>query len=161
MKQLEDKKLLESTIVVITSDHGQEFNDNKKGYWQHGGNFTDYQIHVPMMIFDASRKPKTYTHQTLHYDISATVLAENLKVKNSFADYSFGRNIYSTPKRDYFICGYNQKFAIIEDTKITTVMPPGVFDITDRHLKVLDEQSIDYNAVTKGLSELNKFYLKK
>jgi len=161
LKQLEDKHLLESTTIVITSDHGQEFNDTKKGYWQHGGNFTDYQIHVPMMIFDASRKPKTYNHQTLHYDISATVLAENLKVKNSFADYSFGRNIYTTPKRDYFICGYNQKFAIIEDTKITTVQPGGVFDVTDRNLKVLDEQSIDYNAVTKGLSELNKFYLKK
>jgi len=161
LKQLEDKHLLESTTIVITSDHGQEFNDTKKGYWQHGGNFTDYQIHVPMMIFDASRKPKSYMHRHLHYSISGTVLAWNLKVKNSFAGYSFGRNIYTTPKRDYFICGYNQKFAIIEDTKITTVQPGGVFDVTDRNLKVLDEQSIDYNAVTKGLSELNKFYLKK
>nr|WP_294937029.1 DUF3413 domain-containing protein [uncultured Flavobacterium sp.] len=161
LKQLEDKKLLESTIIVITSDHGQEFNDNKKGYWQHGGNFTNYQIHVPMMIFDPGKQPKTYTHQTLHYDISATLLADNFKVKNPFGDYSLGRNIYSTQKRDYFICGYNQKFAIIEDAKITTIQPSGVFDVTDRNLKRLDELSVNYNFVTKGIAETTKFYVKK
>lgn len=161
LKQLEDKKLLESTIVVITSDHGQEFNDNKKGYWQHGGNFSDYQIHVPMMIYDASREAKTYHHQTLHYDISATLLTENLKVKTALKEYSFGQNIYSIQKRDYFICGYNQKFAIIEDTKITTIQPSGVFDVTDRNLKIQDETSVNFNVITKGLSETTKFYVKK
>nr|WP_237729042.1 sulfatase-like hydrolase/transferase [Vibrio fluvialis] len=29
---------LENTIIVITSDHGQEFNDNHKNYWGHGSN---------------------------------------------------------------------------------------------------------------------------
>ncbi|QQR94399.1 MAG: sulfatase-like hydrolase/transferase [Bacteroidota bacterium] len=30
LSKLEEKNLLENTIVVITSDHGQEFNENKK-----------------------------------------------------------------------------------------------------------------------------------
>ena len=44
IQQLKEKNLLENTIIIITGDHGQEFNDNKKGYWLHGGNFSDYQI---------------------------------------------------------------------------------------------------------------------
>ncbi|MBK9224510.1 MAG: sulfatase-like hydrolase/transferase [Flavobacterium sp.] len=58
---LEKRGSLKNTIVVITSDHGQEFNDNKKGYWQHGGNFSDYQIGVPLLVFDASKTPKNIT----------------------------------------------------------------------------------------------------
>ena len=42
INQLKNKGLLENTIIIITGDHGQEFNDNKKGYWEHGGNFSKY-----------------------------------------------------------------------------------------------------------------------
>jgi len=161
LQQLEAKNLLESTIIVITSDHGQEFNDNKKGYWQHGGNFSKYQIQVPMLIFDATKQHKSYNHKTLHYDITATLMNDNLKVKNKYSDYSFGRNIYNTEKRDYFICGYNQKFAIIEDTKITHIHPSGVFDITDQQLNLLENQVVDYNFISKGFTEMSKFYIKK
>src|SRR5690606_10656675 len=69
IQQLEDKNLLENTVLVITGDHGQEFNDNKKGYWQHGGNFSKYQVRTPLMIFDFEKKPAMYNHNTVHYDI--------------------------------------------------------------------------------------------
>ncbi|WP_298221001.1 DUF3413 domain-containing protein [Flavobacterium sp.] len=160
--QLQEKGALDNTIVVITADHGQEFNDNKKGYWQHGGNFTDIQIHVPMMIFDASKAPKTYTQQTLHYDIAPTIMQHYLGVKNDVADYSFGHDLYDPVTRTSFICGYNQRYAIIEKNQITNIYPSGLFDVTDQQLNPLDDAHINYDLVAKEMKAMNRFYkLKK
>jgi hypothetical protein len=40
----------DNTIVIITADHGQEFNENKLNFWGHNGNFTKYQTQVPLII---------------------------------------------------------------------------------------------------------------
>jgi len=160
IKQLEEKKLLESTIIVITSDHGQEFNDLKKGYWQHGGNFSPYQIRTPLIVFDASKSPAVYNHQTLHYDIVPTLMSSYLGNKNPMADYSFGQSLFDTKKRDYFVCGYNQRFAIIEENRITNIYPGGLFDITDERLNVLDNNNVNFDRVTTGLNSLSRFYKK-
>ncbi|MDR2825277.1 MAG: sulfatase-like hydrolase/transferase, partial [Deltaproteobacteria bacterium] len=37
---LESKKLLGNTIVILTSDHGEEFDDSGDGYWGHNGNYS-------------------------------------------------------------------------------------------------------------------------
>ena len=161
INQLKNKGLLENTIIIITGDHGQEFNDNKKGYWEHGGNFSKYQINTPLLLFDATKIPNNFSHQTINYDITATLLNEYLHVKNKFTDYSFGRSLYETNKRDYFICGYNQRFAIVEKNKITNIYPSGLYDVTDGNLNILKEENINYELVTEGLSEMNRFYKKE
>jgi membrane-anchored protein YejM (alkaline phosphatase superfamily) len=161
LAQLEQKGMLENTLIVITGDHGQEFNDCKKGYWQHGGNFSKFQIRTPMMVFDASKAPKTYHHQTIHYDITATLLKDYMGVQNDLNDFSFGKDLYVPNQRDYFICGYNQKFAIIEKNKITNIYPSGLFDVTDGLLNPLKDENINYDLVTEGLSEMNRFFVKK
>lgn len=162
IKQLEDKNLLENTIIVITSDHGQEFNDSKKGYWQHGGNFSDYQIRVPMLIYDATKSPKTETNLTLHYDIAPTILKNYLGVQNQSSEFSYGQDLFEPfQKRDYFICGYNQKYSIIEKNKITNISPSGTLDVTDKKLNKLSDDKINYNTVGESLKSVSKFYKKK
>jgi membrane-anchored protein YejM (alkaline phosphatase superfamily) len=162
LNKLEEKNLLENSIIVITSDHGQEFNDLKKGYWQHGGNFSDYQIKVPMLIFDASKTHKIENKLTTHYDIVPTILSNYLGVKNKFESYSFGENLFAIMKnRDYFICGYNQKFSIIEATRITTISPSGTLEVMCKKLNKLDDKQINYNLVLEGIQTVNKFYKKK
>ncbi|WP_432671412.1 DUF3413 domain-containing protein [Flavobacterium sp. SM2513] len=160
--ELENKNLLENSIIVITSDHGQEFNDLKKGYWQHGSNFGNYQIHVPMMLFDATKPPKTETELTLHYDLAPTILSNYLGVKNNFSDYSYGEDLFTiTNRRKYFICGYNQKFSIIESDKIMTISPSGNLNVMDKKLNKLSDENINYNLVLEGIQTVNKFYKKK
>lgn len=158
--QLEQKKLLENTIIVVTGDHGQEFNDNKKGYWQHGGNFSKYQVQVPMMIFDFSKPYKAYNHLTLHYDIVPTLMGSILGVKNPTIDYSSGQNLYSGKQRDWFVCGYNQKYSVIEKNRITNIYPSGLFDVLDGQLNVIDEDP-NYEIIEKALEITNKYYIKE
>lgn len=160
IKQLETKKLLENTIIVITGDHGQEFNDNKKGYWQHGGNFSKYQIQVPMLVLDLAKPAKKYNHLTLHYDIAPTLMRSVLGVKNPITDYSSGQDLFNTTERDWFVCGYNQKYSVIQKNKITNIYESGLFDVLDTNLNTLDEE-LNYDIVGEALEITNKFYVKE
>lgn len=158
LKKLEEKKLLESSIIVITGDHGQEFNDNKKGYWQHGGNFSDYQIGTPLIVFDASRPAKTYTHLTLHYDIIPTLMNTVLGITNQYYDYSVGQNLYDCKNRKWFICGYNQKYAIIEKNMIINVYSSGMYDVVDKKLNPVNENTVDFSVIKDAVIENSRFY---
>jgi membrane-anchored protein YejM (alkaline phosphatase superfamily) len=44
---LESRGLLENSVVIVTGDHGQEFNDSGQNYWGHASNFTRFQTGVP------------------------------------------------------------------------------------------------------------------
>lgn len=160
IEHLKNKNALENTIIVITGDHSQEFNDNKKGYWQHGGNFSKYQIQVPMLIYDASKPPKNYNHLTLHYDIVPSIMKNYLGTKNKIKDFSVGQNIYDITKRDWFVCGYNQKYSVIEQNKITNIYTSGLFDITDLNLNILNEE-LNYDVIESAFNDTNKFYIKR
>jgi membrane-anchored protein YejM (alkaline phosphatase superfamily) len=155
--QLEEKNKLKNTIIIITSDHGQEFNDLKKGYWQHGGNFSKYQINTPFILYDSEKAPKKYNHLTLHYDLVPTIMKNYLGVKNSSFDYSSGNNLFNTTNRNFFICGYNQKFAIIEPNKITNIYPSGIFDVVDNKLNPINDEP-NSNYLLKTMNELKKYY---
>lgn len=157
ISQLEEKNKLKNTIIIITSDHGQEFNDLKKGYWQHGGNFSKYQINTPFILFDAEKAPKKHNHLTLHYDIVPTIMKNYLGVQNKTFDYSSGNNLFNTTNRNFFICGYNQKFAIIEPNKITNIYPSGIFDVVDNQLNAINEEP-NSNYLLKTMNELKKYY---
>lgn len=158
LKKLEQKGLLESTLVVITGDHGQEFNDNHKGYWQHGGNFSDYQIATPLIIYDSAKKPASYTYLTLHYDIIPTIMSSILGVQNNYNDYSEGKDLYISGNRDWFICGYNQKYAIVENNMIINIYSSGMYDVVDKNLNPLDDSKIDLNIVKEAVKENTRFY---
>ncbi len=43
------EKLLESVVVVVVSDHGEEFEDH--GRWSHGQSLYEELIHVPLVVY--------------------------------------------------------------------------------------------------------------
>jgi arylsulfatase A-like enzyme len=45
---LRSKGLLERTVVVVTSDHGEQFFEH--GSWRHGMNLYDEQVRVPLIV---------------------------------------------------------------------------------------------------------------
>lgn len=157
ISQLGEKDKLKNTIIIITSDHGQEFNDLKKGYWQHGGNFSKYQINTPFILYDSNKAPKKYNHLTLHYDIAPTIMNNYLGVSNSPKDYSSGKSLFDISNRDFFICGYNQKFAIVENKRITNIYTSGMLDVVDNNLNIINEEP-NGEYLLKTMNELKKFY---
>ena len=45
---LEEDGWLDRSLLVVTSDHGEELSDH--GGWDHGWNFYEHQLHVPLLV---------------------------------------------------------------------------------------------------------------
>jgi membrane-anchored protein YejM (alkaline phosphatase superfamily) len=69
---LEAEGLAESTLFVVTGDHGQEFFEN--GYFGHTSNFTREQAQVPLVLIGPGVEPGVETLPTCHVDVPATLL---------------------------------------------------------------------------------------
>ncbi len=83
--ELEKKGILQNTIVIITSDHGEEFGEH--GFFTHGKSLYMLEIHVPLMIAlpKQSRVNKRVEHPVSLRDIPATIVdLLNLKIDSPF-----------------------------------------------------------------------------
>jgi arylsulfatase A-like enzyme len=74
LSQLKDRGILDNTIVVFTSDHGQEFGDH--GIYGHGKSLYRQVIHVPLVFWKPGLVPAAVRVPTpvSTTDLSATVL---------------------------------------------------------------------------------------
>ena len=162
LKAIEDKGLMERTMIVITGDHGQEFNENKRNYWGHSSNYSRAQVGTPLVVYYPGIKPEVRNYRTTHYDIVPTVLHKVLGVKNSPKDYSMGRYLDDRCSRNWQFVGKVLDWAfIIDDDVIVEKQGTGVVDIFDKHMKPLYDYRLDYLKLKEALANLSRFNKKK
>lgn len=72
--ELERRGLLENTLVIVTSDHGEQFREH--GFFGHGRSLYRPEVHIPLLIFPPGfRAPgRTVAEPVSLRDIPATVL---------------------------------------------------------------------------------------
>lgn len=109
---LDQEKLLENTIVIITGDHGEEFNEH--GHWGHGSTFNDAQTMVPMILWVPGTGSSVVEHMTSHLDIIPTVLPL-LGVKNPATDYALGYDMLGASQRKYTVTAHWRTMGFISD----------------------------------------------
>ena len=123
LRHLESTGLMGETIVIVTSDHGEEFNDNHAGWWGHTGNFTRFQSQVPLVFHLPGRAPRQVDQMTAHIDVPTTLLEEVYGCGPPH-DYSNGENLFALPAgpRAFVVSGYvNHAFGMGE--AVHTVYP--------------------------------------
>ena len=98
---LAEHQLLDNTIVIITGDHGEEFNDLKMNFSGHNSNFSPYQVHVPFIIYWPGKKPGQITYPTSHMDVVPTLMAHALGVNTPAEDYSLGVDMFIPERKNY------------------------------------------------------------
>lgn len=161
LKAIEKKGLLDNSIIIITGDHGQEFNENKKNYWGHGGNYSKWQIQVPFIIYyPGIEAGKTYNHMTTHYDLSPTILNRFLGVKNNTEDYSMGYDLWDRRSRYPHIVGDHIRYGFITEDLILKTDHIGKLEVTDKELNEVSKDLIDIKDLQKSIEKKNKFYKK-
>jgi membrane-anchored protein YejM (alkaline phosphatase superfamily) len=109
--------LLEDTVLVVTSDHGQEFNDQRLNYWGHNSNFSRFQTQVPLFLRWPGEPPSVQTHATSHFDVPPTMLTRVLGCRNPVADYSVGRDLYDASPRGVLTLASFNDYAAVEPGK--------------------------------------------
>jgi membrane-anchored protein YejM (alkaline phosphatase superfamily) len=113
---LEGNGLMATTIVLITGDHGEEFDEH--GFWGHNSAFTPQQIHVPLIMRVPGREAARIPWVTSHQDLAPTFL-DLLGVRSPPSDFSNGQSLLS-PERHVRIvaCGWDECSWIHDDGHI-------------------------------------------
>lgn len=139
LKYLEENSLLDSTIVIITGDHGQEFMEH--GKWGHNSAFTEEQIRVPLVIHVPGQKPQQITRMTSHLDLPATVLTK-LGVTNPPSDYSLGYDLFGTQHRSFtVIADWSSLCYLDADCKVT--LPLKSLSFSSNKITTLKDEPVD------------------
>ena len=128
LRILEKNGRLDNTVVVVTSDHGEEFNDSKLNYWGHNGNFSDAQIKIPLVISWPGMPAKQISHRTTAYDVGATLLKRVLDVQNPVEDFSVGQDLFEPKGRDIFFVGSYNEDAIVAGDEVLLIKMSGAFE---------------------------------
>lgn len=75
VKELEARGLLEDTMVVFLSDHGEEFQEH--GSWTHGHKLFDESVRVPLIVkWPGQRQGERRSDLAQQIDVPATILSE-------------------------------------------------------------------------------------
>jgi len=157
LTQLQERSLLENSVVVVTGDHGQEFNDNRLNYWGHGSNFTKYQTAVPFLLYAPALPPGEHRHRTTHFDVVPTLLREYLACNEPFDSYSVGRSLFEPGGREAMLVSEYTDFAIVTADKIAVIRKHGMEVLDANHVAVPD-QRIEPKFIEMTLEQRSRFY---
>lgn len=142
------------TVIVVTSDHGEEFNENGKGYWGHGSNFTRHQTQVPLVLhLPGQNKSERIGQRSGHVDVVSTLLTHVLGCENALSDYSSGENLLALPgNRGLLIHSYKDKAYLIDNKVFASGLFVDNYDIGDIKTKYRDYAYGRINAIRKAES---------
>lgn len=157
LEDLWQRGLSDSTVVIITSDHGEEFDDNGLGFSGHGSAYSNWQIRSPLVTFWPGSKKGVISKRTSHYDIVATLIKDVFLAKNPESDYSSGNNLFSENSWNWLLVGSYYNFAILEPEQVTIQFPGGYYEVRDNKYQIVQKPKMSSN-ITDALNEMGRFF---
>ena len=119
---LKKNDLLDTTIVLLLGDHGEEFMEN--GRWGHNSAFTDQQTRTPLVLWVPGMSPAVHDGMSNHMDV-VPMLMPMLGVTNPKRDYTTGFNLLAGEVRDHAVLAEWSSTAYI-DNEVKISMPLAV-----------------------------------
>ncbi len=156
--ELGSHDLLEKTIVVVTGDHGEAFDE--QGSWGHGRDLHWQSTRVPLLIRVPGEAPRVVDRLTSHVDLVATILPL-LGVENPPADYSAGFSLLAAGGPDHVLSCTEHFCARTEASGTTffalTTQAPAIstFDASDQRIEPIDPDA--RRRVVDSFDELSRF----
>lgn len=165
ISQMKQLGMYDNTLIYITGDHAQEYNENHKNYWGHNSNFSKYQIAVPLIVHQPDTSSTThhpsriFKHRTTHLDFVPTLMHDYLGVTNPIDDYTNGRLLSDTTPRLWHYAGNELRYAfIVEGDTILTKEGAGYIEVTDEHLNPVPDYHINPKEFDAAIKRLNRFF---
>lgn len=158
LESLARQGLEENTIVIVTTDHGEEFNDNHRNYWGHGSNFSPAQVHVPLFIRWPGMAPQKVAYRTSHMDIVPTLMTRALGVSTPARDYSVGQDLFTPPAAPrHLIVGSYYNYAIVSPDELDVITPDGMQTTLAPDLQPLNRPA-SREALSGAIEEMSRFF---
>ena len=148
----------ENTVIVITSDHGFEFNESGRNSWGVGNNYSQPQLAVPMVISWPGMSKTEIHNMTTHADLATTLLQGALGVKTPMNQYTTGQSLFSKTARNWVLVGDNTQFVIVGDNETTQFDRQGSFIVYDsNNYHEIEDGKANLPMLLKVMSDLNRF----
>ncbi|CAA6811442.1 MAG: Predicted hydrolase [uncultured Sulfurovum sp.] len=166
VSKLKEKGLYDNSLIIYTSDHGQEFFE--QGNFGHNTSFSKGQVHIPFVL----KLPKSLeglglaekinSSMTSHQDVVPSLLSL-LGVTTNASKYSNGKNFFSEAyERDYiFSSNWNNNAIVTKDfTYVFSNLPNKMFsnEVRDTEsYKRLENQKSNSKLILDTMNENRKF----
>jgi membrane-anchored protein YejM (alkaline phosphatase superfamily) len=157
LDDLDRRKLRESTVVLVTSDHGMEFDENGEGFAGHGTSYSRYQVHTPLVVGWPGRPSGRVARRTSHYDVAPTLVSGLFGCANPGSDYASGRDLFSDGQWDWFIAASYREFALIEPERVT-IIHPASYEIRDRDYRLVAYPTLPRDGLRAAQKEMSRFF---
>jgi membrane-anchored protein YejM (alkaline phosphatase superfamily) len=157
LDDLTRRNLLDRTIIIVTSDHGMEFDENGLGFTGHATSYSDYQIRAPLLIRWPGRPPSRVIRRTSHYDVVPTLLTHLFGCTNSPSDYASGQDLFSDTQWNWLITASYRDFALIDPERVILILPGG-YEIRDRTYRLVSHPILPREALRSAVREMSRFY---
>lgn len=147
LKTLDDTGLSEDTVVIITSDHGESFNDLGQNDWGHNSNFSDVQTRVPMLVRWPGRTPILESAVTSHMDIAPTLMRHLLSCTNPPAEFSAGLDLFTDlpAERPLLVESWTTR-AVRAGSQTLLIRPYGIDVLGNDYLPVENARPPDHTS---------------
>jgi len=157
LDDLQRRKLLDRTIVIVTSDHGIEFDENRLGFKGHGTAYSEYQMRTPLVVRWPGRPPGKVTRRTSHNDIAPTLLTELFGCANPPSDYASGSSLFSGTQWSWLVVASYREYAVVEPERVTVVFPAG-YEVRVQDYQLARTQTPPRDALRAAMLEMSRFY---
>jgi membrane-anchored protein YejM (alkaline phosphatase superfamily) len=149
----------DKTIVIVTGDHGEEFNDSGLNYWGHNSNFSRYQTQVPLVVRWPGRPPEDHHGMTSHLDVVPTIMGRVLGCSTPAEAYSNGFDLFA-PARPQFVSvgGEGGETAVIEPQRVTHVERYGGVQVMDLDWREEVGEAPSTDHLRSVLAAMSVFY---
>ena len=157
LDDLRRRKLLDDLVVLITSDHGMEFDENGLGFSGHGTSYSDYQMHTPLVLRWPGRPVGLIERRTSHNDVAPTFLSGLFGCTNPPSDYSSGHDLYTDAPWSWLVAASYTEFALLEPDRVTIVYP-AYYEIRGRDYHLIPRATPPRDALLSAQKEMGRFY---
>ena len=157
LDDLERRKLLESTVIVVTSDHGMEFDENGLGFAGHNTAYSELQLHTPLLIRWPGRSPGRVSRRTSHFDMAPTLLSGVFGCTNPPSDYASGQDLFDGRPWEWLIAASHRSFALVEPDEVTIVSPTS-YEIRDGNYRRVRNAALPRDRLRAAQQEMRRFY---
>ena len=148
---LQEKGLLDKTVVVITAEHGVALDGDDSL-----GNRANLQ--VPLIVHWPNTPAQQVNKLTDHQDIMTTLMQRLLHVSTPAADYSQGEDLFAAQRRHDWVASTNERQLVITTPDVTLVLDnSGSYTAWDKNGHRLKDHKPQLGLLLQVLTEEKRF----
>ncbi|MDX1266240.1 MAG: DUF3413 domain-containing protein [Oceanisphaera sp.] len=147
------------TLIIVTSGHGMEFNDNDNNTWGFGSAYSPYQLRVPLVVdWPSERQPARYDHPTSQLDLVPSLMRQALGVQSPLRSYSTGQSLFKADTNRWRLASDEEEYVIYQQDDITRFNRQGDVELLRaRDYKTEPNASPELSLLLQVMDDLNRF----